>query len=85
MPRNVTKKLLLAEDNPGDARLLREMLNEEGLYRTEVPHGEQLGDAEKYLVDHEVDIILLDPGLPDAQSARTLTKTSQLISRPCPN
>jgi hypothetical protein len=47
MPRNAIKKLLLAEDNPGDARLLREMLNEQVLCRTEV----QRGDAEKHLVD----------------------------------
>jgi hypothetical protein len=51
MPRNAIKKPLLVEDNPGDARLLREMLNAQRLYRTEVTHGVQLGGAEKDLVD----------------------------------
>jgi|HubBroStandDraft_5_1064220.scaffolds.fasta_scaffold361895_2 hypothetical protein len=54
MSRNAIKKTLLAEDNPGDARLLREMLNEQGLHRTEVTRVVQLGDAEKYLVDHRL-------------------------------
>ena len=31
-------RLLLVEDNLGDARLLREMLNEPGTHRTELTH-----------------------------------------------
>jgi CheY-like chemotaxis protein len=73
MPRNSIKKLLQMKDNPGDARLLREMLNDRGLCRTEGTHVEQLGDAEKYLVDHEVGI-LLDLGLPDAQGLGALQR-----------
>jgi hypothetical protein len=33
MPKKSIKKLLLVEDNLGDARLLREMLNEQGMQR----------------------------------------------------
>ncbi len=58
--------VLLVEDNPGDARLLREMLNE-GSHDTQVADVACMSEAEKYLGEHAVDIILLDPGLPDAQ------------------
>jgi len=61
------KALLLLEDNAGDARLLREMLNEPESLNTQLTHLECMGDAEKYLAEHAVDIILLDLGLPDAQ------------------
>jgi diguanylate cyclase (GGDEF)-like protein/PAS domain S-box-containing protein len=61
------KRLLLVEDNLGDARLLREMLNEQSSYNTELTHAKSLGEAEKYLAEHAADIILLDLGLPDAQ------------------
>jgi diguanylate cyclase (GGDEF)-like protein/PAS domain S-box-containing protein len=66
MSKKSMKVLLLIEDNPGDARLLREMLNEQGLQETELTHVERLSDAEKHLAEHPVDIILLDLGLPDA-------------------
>jgi len=66
MPKKSIKIILLVEDNPGDARLLREMLNEQGAHQTEMTHVERLSDAERHLVDHAVDIILLDLGLPDA-------------------
>ena len=66
MRKKSFKILFLVEDNPGDARLLREMLNEEGSPETELTHVACMGDAEKHLTDHEVDIILLDLGLPDA-------------------
>jgi diguanylate cyclase (GGDEF)-like protein/PAS domain S-box-containing protein len=61
------KAVLLLEDNAGDARLLREMLNEPESLNTQLTHLECMRDAEKYLAEHAVDIILLDLGLPDAQ------------------
>jgi len=67
MSEKSTTRLLLVEDNPGDARLLREMVNEHGSRDIELTHVECMSDAEAYLVERAVDIILLDPGLPDAQ------------------
>jgi diguanylate cyclase (GGDEF)-like protein/PAS domain S-box-containing protein len=65
MSKQSIKALLLVEDNPGDARLLREMLNESEVYKTEITHVEYLRDAEKFLGNHKTDAILLDLGLPD--------------------
>jgi PAS domain S-box-containing protein len=67
MSTNSIKAVLLVEDNPGDGRLLREMFNEQGANRTELAHVESMREAEKYLAEHAVDVILLDLGLPDAQ------------------
>jgi signal transduction histidine kinase len=68
------KTILLVEDNPGDARLVRETLNEQSPHSTEVTHVECMRDAEKYLAEHTVDIILLDPGLPDAQGLEAVRR-----------
>ncbi len=46
MNKKSMRILLLVEDNPGDARLLREMLNEPGTSPTELTHVERLSDAE---------------------------------------
>lgn len=67
MSKKSIKLLLLVEDNPGDARLLREMLNERGSHQIELTHVQSLNDAEAHLAERAVDIILLDLGLPDAQ------------------
>src|SRR6202162_304803 len=67
--------LLLVEDNPGDARLLREMFNEQGSQNTELTHVKSISDAEKHLLDHAVDIIVLDLGLPDAQGVSAVRRT----------
>jgi diguanylate cyclase (GGDEF)-like protein/PAS domain S-box-containing protein len=61
------KALLLIEDNPGDARLLREMFNEQGSYTTELIRVERMSDAENQLANRAFDVILLDLGLPDSQ------------------
>jgi diguanylate cyclase (GGDEF)-like protein/PAS domain S-box-containing protein len=67
MNKKALNVLLLIEDNPGDARLLREMFDQEGSYDTTLTHVECMLDAEKHLAEYSFDIILLDLGLPDAQ------------------
>ena len=66
--------VLLVEDNPRDARLLREMFNEQGSHITKLTHVECMNDAEKYLAEHTVDIVLLDLGLPDAQGLEAVQR-----------
>jgi signal transduction histidine kinase len=61
------KAVLLVEDNPGDARLLREMFKEDGSLDVDFACVSFMFEAEKHLAMSTVDIILLDLGLPDAQ------------------
>jgi diguanylate cyclase (GGDEF)-like protein/PAS domain S-box-containing protein len=66
--------LLLIEDNPGDARLLREMFKEEGSYNTKLTLVACMVDAERHLAQHAVDIVLLDLGLPDAHGKEAVRR-----------
>ncbi len=68
------KTILLIEDNPGDARLVRETLNEQAPHYAKLTHVGCMTEAEKYLAKHAVDIILLDPGLPDAQGLEAVRR-----------
>jgi diguanylate cyclase (GGDEF)-like protein/PAS domain S-box-containing protein len=81
MSKKSIKTVLLIEDNPGDARLLREMLQEEGLYSSELLHADSMGCAEKILAEHAVDIILLDLGLPDAQGLEAVRRAHAVAPR----
>jgi diguanylate cyclase (GGDEF)-like protein/PAS domain S-box-containing protein len=74
MSKKPIKVLLLVEDNQGDARLLREMLNEPALNGTEVSHVNTMSDAESHLGRHAVDIIVLDLGLPDAHGLEAIRR-----------
>ena len=60
-------KVLLVEDNPGDARLIREMLKEAGAAQFEVAHVERLDEALKRLGEEAFDVMLLDLNLLDSQ------------------
>jgi signal transduction histidine kinase len=66
-------KVLLVEDNPGDARLLREMLAEGYGSPFELTHAERLAAARQHLQDNCFDVILLDLSLPDAHGLDTIT------------
>jgi signal transduction histidine kinase len=68
------KTVLLIEDNPGDARLVRETLNDQGPHNAEMTHVGCMSEAEAYLAEHTVDVILLDPGLPDAQGLEAVRR-----------
>ena len=81
MSKKSIKVLLLVEDNPGDARLLREMFNEQGLHNTELTHVECIREAEKYLAERVFDIIVLDLGLPDAKGLAAVRKAHAAAPR----
>ncbi|HET6843628.1 MAG TPA: response regulator [Candidatus Angelobacter sp.] len=75
------KTLLLVEDNPGDARLLREMLNQQAPHHIELTHVERMSDAEKCLAEHVVDIVLLDLELPDAKGLESVRRAHAAAPR----
>ena len=58
-------RVLLVEDNPGDARLLREMLAEAGATQFKLTHVERLQEALMRLSEGGFDVVLLDLSLPD--------------------
>ena len=76
------RRLLLIEDNAGDARLLREMFNEPIAPSTQLQHVQSLGEAERYLAQHEVDVVLLDLGLPDQDGLSVAKRLREWSSVP---
>jgi signal transduction histidine kinase len=67
-------KILLVEDNPGDARLLRETFREITDTKFELTHVEQLNEAITQLAKFNFDAILLDLSLPDSQGVETVER-----------
>jgi signal transduction histidine kinase len=68
------KNVLLVEDNPGDARLLREMFGEGQSLKVELTCVSFMAEAEKHLAANAVDVVLLDLGLPDAQGLAAIRR-----------
>jgi signal transduction histidine kinase len=66
-------RVLLIEDNPDDACLLREALDE-AKEQIQLVHVGQLEDAAKLLGQESFQIILLDLSLPDSQGIETLIR-----------
>ncbi|MBI3585199.1 MAG: response regulator [Nitrospinae bacterium] len=65
-------KVLVVEDNPGDVRLIQEMLKEGDYFRFKLTCVERLDEAIKQLDGEVFDVLLLDLGLPDSQKLDTL-------------
>ena len=72
--------ILLVEDNPGDAFLIREMLEQARMNQFQLTHIEQLGVANQYLETNSFDAILLDLSLPDSQGLSTLAAMEEKAS-----
>ena len=66
-PKAKVTAILVVEDSPGDARLLREMFDQDRAKSMHMTHVCTMAEAEKHLAEHFVDIVLLDLGLPDAE------------------
>src|SRR5437016_4204235 len=67
-------RILLVEDNPGDARLFLELVRETGAGRLKLQHVERLDTALEKLSSEPFDIVLLDLTLPDEQGLNTLVR-----------
>ncbi len=74
--KNRSIRVLLIEDNPGDARLIQEMLKTVANVNMRFEHASTLHEGLQYVGDPEkpLDAVLLDLGLPDSQGFETFTK-----------
>jgi signal transduction histidine kinase len=78
-----TVSILLVEDNPGDRRLILEMLADATSMTFDVQYADRLQAAVEYLGQNGVEVILLDLGLPDSQGLETLRQVhAQASSMP---
>jgi DNA-binding NarL/FixJ family response regulator len=73
-PKSEIVRVLLIEDNPGDARLIREMLVEARSIAFALECADRLVAGLERLGQGEIDVILLDLSLPDAQGLDTFVK-----------
>lgn len=68
-------KILLIEDNPGDARLIKEMLSEEKSVSFDLEWKATLSKGLEHLAKSQIDVILLDLSLPDSRGFDTIART----------
>jgi signal transduction histidine kinase len=67
-------RILLVEDNAGDARLIRETLREAESLRFDLTHVARLGEALEAVQAQALDVVLLDLSLPDAHGMETVER-----------
>ncbi len=73
-PQEPGRSVLLIEDNPGDARLIREMLAEVDDVSFRLSHADRLSRGVELLGHKDIDLVLLDLSLPDSHGIETFAK-----------
>ncbi|MGE5505690.1 MAG: PP2C family protein-serine/threonine phosphatase [Actinomycetota bacterium] len=73
-PDRAALRVLLVEDDPGDARLVWEALRASTEARFTVVHGQTLAEGLKILGEQPVDVVLLDLTLPDSAGLSTFSR-----------
>ena len=76
-----TVKVMLVEDNPPDALLIREMLDDARGVQFELEHVELLSECLERLGHGQIDAVLLDLGLPDSQGLDTFSRVHAAFPR----
>jgi len=74
-------KILLIEDNPGDARLIRDLFAEAGAGMFDLKYTDRLSTGLVCLANEEIGLVLLDLSLPDSQGIETFTKLHSEVPR----
>jgi diguanylate cyclase (GGDEF)-like protein len=72
-------RILFVEDNPGDARLLREMLDEAGPGAFHLDHCKTLATCLAAAGRTSYSLVLLDLGLPDSQGLETFRRVFEQV------
>ncbi len=75
--RGARRRVLLVDDNEGDARLESERLNE-GLVQFDVLHARSVGEAIGLLPDRQIEAVILDLGLPDSEGIETVRRVRSM-------
>ncbi len=72
--------ILLIEDNPGDARIIKEMLIA-GAARLRLEWVDRLSKGQERLAQGRVDLVLLDLSLPDSRGIETFTQLGAQVDQ----
>lgn len=72
-------KVLLIEDNPGDARLLQELLTEITFVQFQFQQVDRLSQGISLLQSEPFDVVLLDLSLPDSQELATFIRLQEHV------
>ena len=78
--KNVKSKkinILLIEDNPGDTRIIRELLNEAEDFSFNLIYTSNLQDSLRIIEENVLDVVLLDLSLPDSNGHQTIVRTRE--------
>lgn len=74
-PTDRPTRILLIEDNPADARLLRKMLTEAKRFPFDLQQADRLSTGLERLAGNDIDVVLLDLSLPDSEGLDTFRQT----------
>jgi PAS domain S-box-containing protein len=77
-------RILLVEDNPGDARLMIELLRDSGSLKSSVSAVSTLTDATSAVRQGDFDLVILDLNLPDSSDLDTLKRIIEVTSHLIP-
>ena len=72
------KNILLIEDDPADAELIKAMLSAGTNERFDIDCIERMADFRSKINEAKFDVILVDLGLPDSQGIETFTRVNDL-------
>ena len=72
-------RILLIEDNPGDVRLIREMLTEAKGTQFRLESADRLTEGLERLARGGIDVVLLDLSLPDSSGLYTINKVNARV------